>query len=430
MSHRPYRPVLLPGFVMFLLVSWLALPAAADLATVWGQVTDTEGNPLAGVEIEVVTLKGPPLTSRGTTNGAGEYRLPLPAQKYDFRYTLRKDGYQALEGSLETGLLRTGESSVRQNFVMALGEGSGEGLAQLASDQGDRELRGSARAMYNDAAALFNAGDLEGAEKGFLQALRDEPSLSAAHVALAEIHLRRKEAKQAVAEAAKALEAHSNDRHALEIQHDAYLLLDQEAEAQHVRDLLIELGGSPQLAVRMFNEGVAALKAGDVDGAIDRFRQAAGLDPDLLQAREALATLLMRRGEYDEAFEQAQLILADDPLNPVGQRVFDDVEHLRAGPPPAAEPPPSARKEKASPADALVQHAGELLDRGEPEQARALLDQALEVDGKHPLAHYLLGRYFVGAGDEAQAREHLERFLELDPTAPEAERARQLLAVL
>ncbi|MCB1055547.1 MAG: tetratricopeptide repeat protein [Acidobacteria bacterium] len=405
-------------------------PAVAALATLWGQVTDSSGAPLAGAEVEVVTLKGPPLTSRAETNGEGEYRLPLPAQKYDFRYTVRKEGYQVLEGSLETGLLRTGDTSIKQNFVLQSGEGAGQSLSQLASDEGDRELHGSARALYNDAATKFNAGDLEGAEKSFRRALRDEPTLTAAHVALAEIHLRRHEAKQALEEAGKALEQRPDDHHALEIQHDAYIQLDQQEEASRIRDLLIASGGSPALAVRVFNEAVESLKGGDLDQAIELFEQAAGLDPELLQAREALAKLQMRRGDYDAAFEQAEKILAEDPLNPVGQGVYEDVERIRQAPPSPPAAAATGRGGQASAADELVHQASDLLDQGEPEQARGLLEKALGTDAKNPTAHYLLGRYYIGAGDNDQARQHLERFLELDPKAPEAERARELLAVL
>jgi Tfp pilus assembly protein PilF len=407
-----------------------AFPASAQLATFWGQITDPEGTPVPGVDIEIATLKGPPLVHRGRTNELGEFRIPIPVQSYDFRYKLVKEGFATQEGAIEAGRLRTGETSVRQNFELRPDDGTGDDLVQLSSDAGERELRGSARAAYNEAAEHFNVGDLDAAEKSFQKALKEDPDLTAAHVALAEIYLQQRQGEQAVASAQRALEANAEDRNALQIQYDAYRLLEQQAEAEQALERLVQLGDSPQVAVRVFNLGVEAMRAGELDQAIERFEQAVRLDADLLKAREALTTLYMRQDRLQDALGQAEIILAEDPLNPVGQRVFDEAERREAEAEAAAEAPEPAQSETQDPMAAKVEEAEELLADGEPERAKELLEEILEEQPKTALAHYHLARYFIGAGDNAQAKKHLERFLKLAPRLPESERARQLLAVL
>lgn len=416
---------------LLLLISILAaIPASAQLSTLWGQITDPEGTPVPGVEVEIATLKGPPLVHKGRTNELGEYRIPLPVQTYDFRYKLVKEGFATQEGAVESGRLRTGETSVRQNFELRPDDGSGDELVQLSSDAGDRELRGSARLAYNEAAEAFNVGDLDAAAKGFEKALREDPDLVAAHVALAEIYLQQRQGEEAVAAAAKALEVNAEDRNALQIQYDAYRLLEQQTEAEQALERLVQLGDSPQVAVRVFNLGVEAMRAGELDQAIGRFEQAARLDDELLKAREALTTLYMRQDRLQDALGQAEIILAEDPLNPVGQRVFDEAERREAAAEAAAEAPEPSPSEAQDPMAAKVEEAENLLADGEPERAKALLEEILDEAPKNALAHYHLARYYIGAGDNAQAKKHLERFLKLGPRLAEAERARQLLAVL
>lgn len=425
--HRP-PPALLSALAIQLAILALlvfAPLAGAQLATFTGQITNAEGDPIPGVEVEISTLKGPPLVHRGMSNEQGDFRVPLPVQTYDFRYRLSKEGYHVEEGAIEAGRLRTGESTLKQNFVLRLDDGSDGELVQLA-EVDENELRGSARAAYNKAAEAFNAEDLDAAEKSFRKALKEDPRLLAAHVALAEIHLRRGELEAAIAETKAALEARPNDRNALIILYDALLLLERREEAEATLERMVRLGELPQLAVRVFNLGVEAMRAGDLAVAVERFEQAVRLDDALLPAREALTNLYLRQERFEDAALQARAILAEDPLNPTGERALEAAERA-AEEPAAGEEATEPSSEEAS---TEVDRAAALLEEGEPEAARELLEAILDREPKNALAHYHLARYHIGAGDSASARRLLERFLKLAPKAHEAERARQLLAVL
>jgi tetratricopeptide (TPR) repeat protein len=63
-------------------------------------------------------------------------------------------------------------------------------------------------------------------------------------------------------------------------------------------------------------------------------------------------------------------------------------------------------------------------------QAKEKFGKVLEVDPNYALAHYYLGLINVGLGASAEAKAHLERFLELAPNDQEAKSAREMLGYL
>ena len=70
----------------------------------------------------------------------------------------------------------------------------------------------------------------------------------------------------------------------------------------------------------------------------------------------------------------------------------------------------------------VIARAGERLDAGEPEAARALLDPALRTHPGEPRLHLLLGRVQLVNGRVADAEESLRRALRLDPGLATAQR--------
>ena len=78
----------------------------------------------------------------------------------------------------------------------------------------------------------------------------------------------------------------------------------------------------------------------------------------------------------------------------------------------------------------LLQQGGELFNAGDVEGARALLEQALELDPSLAKAYYLLGLCALNSSDYALAKQHLTKFLELDPNAADAPAAREMLAAI
>ncbi len=63
-------------------------------------------------------------------------------------------------------------------------------------------------------------------------------------------------------------------------------------------------------------------------------------------------------------------------------------------------------------------------------KAKEMFDRALAIDPNYPLAHYYLGLADVSLGATADAKSHLETFLQLAPNDKEADAARQMLDYL
>jgi tetratricopeptide (TPR) repeat protein len=147
------------------------------------------------------------------------------------------------------------------------------------------------------------------------------------------------------------------------------------------------------VAYRRFIDGCAAEDAGDPDTAEHLYQQALEMQPSLAAARTNLGNLLYRRGELDAARAAYELALEHEP----GQ--------------------PEARY-----------NLGNLLeDLGETELAIAELRRVCATAPDFADAHYNLGLLLTKVGGAAQARRHLERYLEIDATSDWAARAREFL---
>src|SRR5262249_60236656 len=72
------------------------------------------------------------------------------------------------------------------------------------------------------------------------------------------------------------------------------------------------------------------------------------------------------------------------------------------------------------PADEAYTRAAPAADRGERDEARRELEDALRLDANHGEAHRLLGFVLGQQRDLGQALSHLERAVVLRPDSPEA----------
>jgi tetratricopeptide (TPR) repeat protein len=99
----------------------------------------------------------------------------------------------------------------------------------------------------------------------------------------------------------------------------AGLLRDLHQEQQN------ELG-----AIRLNNEGAKLDKAGDLIGALDKYRQGLQLDPEDVGIRVDLATALLRLGHWKEGLFQLAESLRRRPGDPILKAAWDDA--LRQAP--------------------------------------------------------------------------------------------------
>jgi tetratricopeptide (TPR) repeat protein len=146
-------------------------------------------------------------------------------------------------------------------------------------------------------------------------------------------------------------------------------------------------------AYRYFVEACAAEDRGDSDTAEHLFRQALDMEPNMAAALTNLGNLLYRQGDADDARRLYERAIECDPAQP----------------------------------EARYNLANLLEDLGETESAIAELRKVCSSAPDFADAHYNLGLMLAQVGGAAQARRHLERYLELDTGSDWAGHARTFL---
>lgn len=146
-------------------------------------------------------------------------------------------------------------------------------------------------------------------------------------------------------------------------------------------------------AYRHFVEACAAADRGETQLAEHLFRQALDLEPNMAAALTNLGNLVYRGGELEEARSLYERALEHDPNQP----------------------------------EARYNLANLYEDLGETELAIAELRKVCAAAPEFADAHYNLGIMLAQVGGSAQARAHLERYLELDASSDWATHARTYL---
>ena len=184
-------------------------------------------------------------------------------------------------------------------------------------------------------------------------------------------------------------------------------------------------------AVLVFNEGAAAVAAGDLATAESKFEEAIALDPELVAPHAALSALRLGGNRFAEAAEAAEKALALDPENVRALQIRyqaykalgDDAKTQQALSDLQAADPEAALQD-------LYNQGVELFNGGRIGDAEKLFSEVLEVDPRHARSHYMLGMCFVNSGKNEMAREHLSTFVDLAPDDVDAATARATLEYL
>jgi Tfp pilus assembly protein PilF len=184
-------------------------------------------------------------------------------------------------------------------------------------------------------------------------------------------------------------------------------------------------------AVDVYNQGVMALRAQDYDTAVALFQSAIEKQPDLGAAHAALARVHMERKEHQQALEHAKhAIELQADIDSMQQVLY--TSHTGLGNTAEAQAAlaalQAANPEKAS--QNVFNEAVDLYNNGNMAQAKAGFEKVLAANPNHAKAHYLMGLVFVNESDNAKAREHLQKFLELAPDDPDAATAKEMLQYL
>ncbi len=413
--------------IVTLLILFSAL-AEAQNGLLRGIVVDAEQNPIAGVRVTVTSEQMGSYRKQLTTTDKGEFKLRFQANQaqYVFQFLFEKAGFQSFTQPLSPTMTR----AMREKYVMDPAQ------SQVVESHGDLSavITGSSSAAidaFNKGLAAQRAGDLAAARVSLEEALAADPSLTSAYIALAQVLFDENDYSEALAAADSALEFVPGGVDALRVRYQALRALGQGKEAGGVALQLEAAEGAVAAARLLYNEGGEAFQAGDRETALVKFRRAAELDPTLMDAHHAIATLELAQGNHGASAAAAEKALGLGSEDVRTLRVLYDAydalgrtdELLDIAPRLAAVDPEFGGAK-------LIEQASEMWNAGQAERAVSLSRLALVIDPSLAKAYYFLGLDQLSKGNNEEARTALEKFISLAPDDAEAPTAREMLTFI
>jgi Tfp pilus assembly protein PilF len=187
---------------------------------------------------------------------------------------------------------------------------------------------------------------------------------------------------------------------------------------------------SSEQAAVAYNAAVDLLNAGDKAGAEVKLLEAVGKNPDIPQAWQALAVVAHDKKDWGKTLEYGQKALDLDPSNTNLYGLMTDAAEKSGDKKAAAEWRKKYDEANPDSPEILYNKGVDAYNKGKMKDAEAALSRALEAKPDLAMGHYLLGMVSFNLNKKAAAKEHFEKYLELDPNGKEAGTARELLPLL
>jgi tetratricopeptide (TPR) repeat protein len=201
----------------------------------------------------------------------------------------------------------------------------------------------------------------------------------------------------------------------------AFLTWRQTAEYRDLISLYTAtLKKNPACWMAHYNLGIALGERGEIDQAIDHYRQAIALRPNYSEAHYNLGRLLVAQGRLDEAITHYEKAVAINPADAEAQnnlgvtlyavgRVDDAIQHYRK----ALEIRPDYAAASCNLADALIA-------TGDVDGAIARYSACLAAMPNQPEAEYNLASALLRKGRTDEAIVHYRKVLQLRPESADA----------
>lgn len=172
--------------------------------------------------------------------------------------------------------------------------------------------------------------DEAGALAAFLKAVAANPEGAVAQYRLGAEYLHQGQPHLAVPPLQKAFHLNSADQSTLYALQNALRQDGQPEQAAQVKQKLIELlrkrdqaAANSLIGVQLNNRGAELEKAGNLRGAVEKYRAALKLNPEHVGFRVNLGAALLRLGEWTEGITELREALQRDPGNSAVQAALD-----------------------------------------------------------------------------------------------------------
>lgn len=403
----------------------LLVPAVSVLAIGQGrlqaEVVDAQGNPVPDVRV-TITQDDIGYESTAKTNKKGRFTLMVIDATRPYTFAFEKEGMPKV---VETFKMESG-GVTHHTFTLVP-----QAAAAPAEGAGVTSARNKAINAFNEGITALQGGDKATARAKFEEATTIDPDMPQPYSVLGSLYLEASEHDRAIEVANKLLELSPNDPAALIVLYDAHTAKGDSATANEFLDRLTAAGGGTDAAVRVFNAGADAARAGNLDTALTLFGKALEIDAELAPAHAASARLLLVKERYDEALAAADRALSIDPDLVDVQRVrYEAFRRLGREDEARQVFEQLAAADPEGLAETLYDRGKAAFEAGETATAVQALEQAVQAKPDHARAHYMLGLSYANAGDNAKAKQHLQKFVELAPNDPEVGAAKEMIAYL
>ncbi len=186
---------------------------------------------------------------------------------------------------------------------------------------------------------------------------------------------------------------------------------------------------SEQAAIA-YNAAVDLFNSGDKPGAEAKLKEAVAKNPDLPQAWQVLAQIAYDNKDWAKTLEYGQKALDLDPsMTDLYARMANAAE--KSGDKKAAAEWQKKYEETNADAPEVLYNKGvEAYNKGKMKDAEAALSKAVEAKPDLAMGHFLLGMVSFNLNKKAAAREHLQKYLDLEPNGKEAATAKELLPLV
>ncbi len=292
-------PVRAGVFLLFLFAA--ASSAFAQRGAIRGTIVDPDGEPLAGVRIQIVLLDGGGRPIRLETNEKGEF-LRAGVRVENYRVAFELDGYQPLQAMvsvtnggqayidevlqpLPEGVLSQADSMRAEQHLAAAQEAFEveDFPAAAAEFRGFIELQPrSGPAHFNLAATLEQMDDYPAAIEAYETAHELGPGMAEGLLAVADLHGRMQQWEEAIAAFDRVMElVEGNALHLFN-----YAVYASNAGREDLADQFYERAtvADPDFAPAFVQLGMVKARQEDREGAIAAFERYLELDPDGAQA--------------------------------------------------------------------------------------------------------------------------------------------------
>jgi len=179
-------------------------------------------------------------------------------------------------------------------------------------------------------AAYFSAGDLENAEKEFLQTLRLDEHYNEAHRNLGRLYMQQGKWQEAIGHLQKSFKGPG-----VSSPHQVYNWL---ALSYYARGDIVQAEKEWTKALRLkenpsirLNLALAYRDQGRFDLAMDSLRKALLLDPHLVEAHHQMALLLLKKKDLDGAMKHFREVIQRQPQSDLAANSREYMEMIRSG---------------------------------------------------------------------------------------------------